>query len=108
MKYCFHDLKRRPRNQELPADVNEDAEAICKRVSDDTALAELAAAKEKRLYEDISCYDKSGRAIAKFFVQAGIVPSYKLIKYREDGKILFERSVINERVTMAKEHKKEQ
>ncbi|CAK0764507.1 hypothetical protein CCP3SC15_300032 [Gammaproteobacteria bacterium] len=102
MIYNFHTLKRRPKNQDLPSDCNECAEAIARRVDDGAALGELLEAKEKRTYEDVACFDKTGRRIATFFVQHGIVPSYRLIKYRDDGKILYERSVLNERITMSK------
>jgi hypothetical protein len=103
MVYSFHDLKRRPWGQSLPTDVNEKPESICNRIGDSIALEELKNGKEKRLYEDISCYDKKGTLIATFYMQSGIVPSWHFYEYRPDGLTLFKRSVFNERITMKKE-----
>jgi len=103
-KYRFHELKNRPPDQALPVDVNEQAEAVCRRIGDERAFLELVKAREaRRWHGTIFGYDKLGRLVVKFEIQKGMIPRYLLINYRESGVKSYEKSIHNDNLDMSKD-----
>lgn len=102
-KYSFYEKKNSPRSQPLPVDINEPAELLCKRVGDKQALDTLNDGKENRFHQDVCCYhSETKKLVATFKQHYGIVQNYRLRKYRDDGKLLYDRNIINTKVDMKK------
>lgn len=74
MKYDFEALKRRPKSEPLPADVNSMAEALAgKDRFDCPELARvLESVKQKRLFGKINVANAQGQQICTISMQSGI------------------------------------
>jgi hypothetical protein len=115
MKYNFYEIRKTPRNEPLPADINEPVESIAKRLGGDRLVGALAKMRGERLYGEVFHLNKLTGAIdGQFVMRDGICIRYNLIeKFDEkdpnkkppidqNGDVIIHRSIYNPNVLLSK------
>jgi hypothetical protein len=113
MKYNFYELKKRPKKQELPLDVNEPPEVIAKKLGGDKLLAALLKMKKLRLYGKVLHFNNKTNSVDGWFnFLSGMCTQYffnelfdgghpeKKLDIDKDGAIIIQRSLHNENLLM--------
>lgn len=103
MKYSFYALRKTPRNERLPEDVNKPVEDYAKRLGGDDLLAQIVCMREKRLYGDVLHIEPQKKVVdGQFTFQDGMCTRFKLNQYFGE-KIIVQRSIHNANLSMGKQ-----
>lgn len=86
-KYYLKDLKRRPLDQPLPDDVNEQPENIAKRLNDPGLVKALEVIKNRHWYGKHYHRDEKGNIDAIFEFQYGVCTGVDLEKILDERNI---------------------
>lgn len=109
-RYSFQELRRRPKDQDLPADINEPIRELAGRNRFDCPeLVEMIdRIEDKKLYGKIIVRNAWDQEVAVINMQYGICDRYTFVHQQGSNPLCkpfsveFMRSVINEKVDMGK------
>lgn len=105
-KYKFHDLRRIPRNQDLPEGVNALAEDAAKRLGGDDLLEQVVYMRKSKLWGDVLHVDPKRKIVdGQFVFMYGVNQRFRLNSYPKEN-IIIQRNIQNESVDFSKPKKR--